>query len=167
MKVYRRLTAKDVDAFFQINQEIAKHVAVAEWFTPFSIETVARMLGENNTHIVIGCFVDGELAGVSLFDHDREQCKWLAEVTGADPKKWGAEVGGSIVLPSFRGQNIMFEINERLIAIAKEMGVDYFVATAHPDNVASNSSLKKLGLQYKALTKNHKGSLRNAYYMDL
>ncbi len=167
MKEYRRLNKTDIQAFYNINQEIAKYITCAEWFNPFSMETVSFMLGENSTHVVYGCFVDGELAGVSLFDYDKEQCAWLSKVVGADPAKCGAEVGGSIVLPKFRGQNIMFEINDILIKEAKKMGVDYFVATAHPDNVASNSSLKKLGLQFKALTKNHKNSPRNAYYMDL
>ncbi len=167
MKEYRRLTHNDVEIFYNINQEIAKHLTNTEWFSPFGLESAKHILGENNTHVVYGCFIDGELAGVSLFDYDKEQCAWLSKAVNADPAKWGAEVGGSIVLPKFRGQNIMFEINDIIKKKAKEMGVDYFVATAHPDNIASNSSLKKLGLEYKTILTKANGSLRNVYYMDL
>ncbi len=167
MKEYRRLNENDIEIFYNINQEIAQYITCKEWFSPFSIDSVKRMLGKESTHVVYGCFVDGELAGVSLFDYDKEQCRWLSTAVNARPQKWGAEVGGSIVLPKFRGQNIMFEINDLLIKEAKKMGVDYFVATAHPDNIASNSSLKKLGLEYKTLITKSNGSLRNVYYMDL
>jgi RimJ/RimL family protein N-acetyltransferase len=47
------------------------------------------------------------------------------------------------------------------------MGLAYLVASAHPDNVASNRSLKKLGMEHKQTLVRGEKFLRNAYCLLL
>ncbi len=167
MKELRRLTHDDMEEFLAICREIEEVIANPDWFHAFSRETAEFFFGPDNTHVIYGCFVDGILAGVSLYDYDQVQHAWISDPCGVAPEALGAEIGGSMVRPAFRGQNIMYEINARLIEEAKKQGLSYFVATAHPDNVASNFSLKKLGLRFVTTGINPNGIIRNLYFMAL
>ena len=60
-----------------------------------------------------------------------------------------AEIAECMTLPLSRGNNFMFKINSVLVQRAKEKGIEYLIATAHPDNNASNHSLQKLGMKIK------------------
>ena len=166
MKEIKRLDKTHHEAFKRINIETRKTLVNPSWFMPFSEENVEKLFDEGSTLVVYGCFIDGELAGISLFDFNEEEFAEMSKLLGVDDKK-GAELGGSMVLPAFRGQHIMYDINQALIKEAKEMGIDYFVATAHPDNIASNSSLKKLGMEYKTTITRANGYLRNVYLLKL
>ncbi len=167
MKEFKRLTKENVDEVYQINLEIGKSLVNPDWFHPFSKESIERFLGENSTHVVYGCFIDGELAGVSLYDYDKEQCAWLSKACNMPESEKGAELGGSVVLPKFRGENIMFDINEILKEEGKKQGLDYFVATAHPDNIASNKNIQKQGFQLITTGINPNGIIRNIYLLKL
>ena len=166
MKEIKRLDKTHHEAFKHINIETRKTLVNPSWFMPFSEENVEKLFEEGSTLVVYGCFIDGELAGISLFDFNEEEFAEMSKLLGVDDKK-GAELGGSMVLPAFRGQHIMYDINQALIKEAKEMEIDYFVATAHPDNIASNSSLKKLGMEYKTTITRVNGYLRNVYLLKL
>ncbi len=167
MKEIKRLTHEHIEDFLALCREIEKAIANPDWFHAFSRETAEFFFGPENTHIIYGCFVDGSLAGVSLYDYDRAQHAWISEPCGIPADALGAEVGGSMVRPAYRGQNIMYDINAKLVEEAKKQGLTYFVATAHPDNIASNSSLKKLGLRFTTTGINPNGIIRNLYVMEL
>lgn len=166
MKEIKRLTKAHHEDFKRINAETRKTLANPSWFMPFSEEVLETLLNENSPLVVYGCFIDGTLAGVSLFDTTYEEFSQLAEILVVTDKKV-AELGGSMVLPEFRGQHIMYDVNVALMQAAREMGIEYFVATAHPDNIASNSSLKKLGMELKTTITRAGGYLRNVYLLKL
>ncbi len=167
MKEIRRLTKNDMEAFRHVNNETDRYITNKDWFHIFSDSTVAHFFSDANTHVIFGCFIDEELAGVSLYDYDPEQCAWLSEACRMAEDKKGAELGGSMVLPKFRGNNVMYDINTALKAEAKKQGLAYFVATAHPDNIASNSSLKKLGFTFVTTGINPSNIIRNIYLLEL
>lgn len=77
-----------------------------------------------------------------------------------------AEIGRCMVAPSQRGKNLMFEMNSRLITLARELGRTHLIATAHPDNIASCRSLQKLGMEKRAETIKS-GYPRNVFYMEI
>lgn len=166
MKEIKRLTKAHHEDFKRINAETRKTLANPSWFMPFSEEVLETLLNENSPLVVYGCFIDGTLAGVSLFDTTYEEFAQLVEILGVTDKKV-AELGGSMVLPEFRGQHVMYDVNVALMQAAREMGIEYFVATAHPDNIASNSSLKKLGMELKTTITRAGGYLRNVYLLKL
>ena len=166
MKEIRRLDKSNQSDFVNFNRIIRNNLQNPLWFMPFSEENMKHTFDEGNTLVVYGAFVDNVLGAISLFDTNQEEFKELSLIAGVSPDKKGAELGGSMVLPDFRGQNLMLDVNNKLIEVAKEMGIQYFVATAHPDNVASNRSLQKLGMQLKTTITRTGGYLRNVYLLE-
>ena len=166
MKEVKRLGKEHQQDFINFNRIIRQNLANPKWFMPFSEENMTHTFDEGNTLVVYGVFVDGVLAAISLFDTNFEEFKELSLAVGIDLNKKGAELGGSMVLPQYRGQNLMLDINNKLVEVAKEMGIDYFVATVHPDNVASNRSVQKMGMQLKNTITRTGGYERNVYLLE-
>ena len=166
MKEIKKLNKTNQNDFINFNRIIRNNLQTPAWFMPFSEENMQHTFDEGNTLVVYGAFVDGNLGAISLFDTNFEEFKELSIIAGVSPNKKGAELGGSMVLPDYRGQNLMLDVNLKLIEVAKQMGIEYFVATAHPDNVASNRSLQKLGMQLKTTVTRSGGYLRNVYILE-
>ena len=164
MKEIKRLTSIDHQDFIKINNEIRESISNPTWFMPFSEEELTNTFDDKCTLVIYGAFIDNVLGAVSLFDTNTDEFLELANACGVPAEKC-AELGGSMVLPSFRGKNLMFEINAKLIEVAKSMGLEYFVATVHPDNIASISSIKKLGMEYVTTITRTGGYLRNVYIL--
>ena len=167
MKEIKILSKKNHNEFKLINKRITETMADKSWFMGFSEYVLENMFEKESTLVVYGVFIDGTLAAVSLYDANYDEFSELAKVCGMPKEKIGAELGGSMVLPEYRGQNLMHEINLALIENAKASGIDYFVATAHPDNIASNRSLVKLGMSYVNQITRAGGYLRNVYYLKI
>ena len=55
--------------------------------------------------------------------------------------------------------------NELVAASARNRGIDTILAVAHPDNVASNSSFRRLGAELKATATVFGSYLRNMYIL--
>lgn len=43
---------------------------------------------------------------------------------------------------------MMVNINKKLIEVANDKGLKYIIATAHPDNIAGNISLRNLNMKF-------------------
>lgn len=167
MKEIRRLGKEQHEEYKSLNRTVLDALADADWFIPFPEEIVEGIFAPDSTLIVYGCFVDGVLAAVSMLDMDTGEFAEVAEAAGMPAGKTGAELGGCMVLPAYRGRNLMLDVNRALLKDAKEMGLSYLVATAHPDNIASNSSLKKTGMEHKGVIKRRGHYLRNVYVLEL
>ena len=106
---------------------------------------------------------------VVAFDRDTNKIKAIgeeAEKLGLDIRSTNvAEVGRCMVHPDFRGHNLMCELNKRLCSIARNRGIDTILAVAHPDNVASNSSFRRLGAELKATATVFGSYQRNMYIL--
>ncbi|MBE7061153.1 MAG: GNAT family N-acetyltransferase [Clostridiales bacterium] len=163
----KRLDKNNQQDFIEFNRVIADNLQNSKWFIPFSQENLLHTFDEGSSLVVYGAFVDGVLACISLFDMNWAEFEEVALAVGVDKKRKGAELGGCMVKPTFRGKNLMFEVNKALISVAKDMGIEYFVATAHPDNVASNRSLQKLGMEQKKTIIRCGEYLRNVYFLEL
>ena len=72
-----------------------------------------------------------------------------------------------MVLPEYRGQNLMLQLNRKLVSYARDKGYEYLVATVHPDNVASRTSAETLGFKLHSRFMRKGRFLRNLYVMKL
>lgn len=152
--------------FINLSNSVYAFLDNKEWYIPMSDENMHGALG-NKLFTVVGAFKDGVLAGVSLIDRTPEEFCDLKKAANVTEGKKGAELGACMVLPKYRGNNLMHIMNTELVRLAKENGIDYLVASAHPDNIASNTSLKKLGFLHKAVITRAGHYIRNAYYMEI
>lgn len=78
---------------------------------------------------------------------DIEDLKYELESLNIEPNDC-AEIGASMTLKNARGKKCMLNINKKLLELAKDKGLKYIIATAHPDNIASNISLKNLDMKF-------------------
>lgn len=162
----RRLNSADLPAVRYVTEAVRSSLVNDAWFIPMSEETMDAMFSEGSTLTVYGAFEGDTLAAVALIDTDIEE---MADLTGSMklPGDAGAELGACVVLPEHRGKNLMYLVCQQLVTVARDMGLSYLVASAHPDNIASNHSLKKLGMKHRATLIRCGGYLRNAYCLPL
>lgn len=167
MIVVRELNREDHKAVCALIKTVESALANNDWFIPMPETALTHMFDENSTLTVYGAEVDGVLAGISLIDSDVLELSDLANALNLPKDQRGAELGVSMVLPEYRGQHLMRVICEKLVSVAREMGFDYLVASAHEDNLASDRTLLKLGMERKAKLVRHGSYARNAYHMSL
>lgn len=167
MTEIKRLDQSHHNDFLKINNTILKTLTNTEWYIPMSEYNAQHIFDDGSTIVVYGAIIDGVLAGVTLIDLDKAEYSDLCDAIGIPEDKKGGELGACMVLPDYRGQNLMYLMNTELIKAAHEMGLDYLVASAHPDNIASNSSLRKIGFECKAQLTRCGHYIRNAYYLEV
>lgn len=133
-KEFKKLISTVVDA-----------LSKKEWLIAPTDEEIENVF-ENNKVDFWGVFEDGELLAISSLSYDEDDFAEIVNLLEIEGHKV-AEIAECMTLPKARGNNFMLKINSVLAQKAKEKGIEYLIATAHPDNVASNSSLQKLGMK--------------------
>ena len=162
----KRLSIDNLPDIRKVTDTVRKSLVNDSWFIPMSDETMDNMFAADTTLSVYGAFDDGVLAAVALIDIDPEEM--LDLVSAMDlPLSACGELGACVVLPDHRGKNLMYLVCRKLISIAQEMGLKYLVASAHPDNIASNRTLQKLGMEHVKTLVRCGGYIRNAYRIEL
>lgn len=160
----RQLSVKDKKLFDEFNKTILASIKNSEWFIPFSPDDNSVLMPDHD--LFLGQFDGEKIVGISGLIFAESFLGEIRNVLSLQGKVI-AEVGGSMVLPEYRGQNIMLGLNKMLVQIAKEMGYEHLVATVHPDNVASRTSAETLGFVKKDCILRKGKFLRNVYQMDL
>lgn len=77
------------------------------------------------------------------------------------------ELGGNLVLSEYRNNGITSKLQTIELEIAKELGFDYIISMAHPNNIGSQKTLEKVGLKFVKETKLSNGFLRKLYMLKL
>lgn len=77
------------------------------------------------------------------------------------------ELGGNLVLPEYRGKGITTKLQTMQLELAKTLEFDYIISMAHPDNISSQKTLEKVGLQFIKETRLSNGFLRKLYMLKL
>ncbi len=77
------------------------------------------------------------------------------------------ELGGNLVLPEYRGKGITTKLQTMEMKLAKELGFDYIISMAHPDNIGSCKTLERIGLEFVKETTLSNGFLRKLYMKKL
>ena len=160
----RVLDKNDKAALEQLIFTIENALPVAEWWIP--IDDIERShFFDADWTCFLGAFNDdNELVAASALFFNEHEFAEEAEKLGLDIRSTNvAEVGRCMVHPDFRGHNLMCELNKRLCSIARNRGIDTILAVAHPDNIASNSSFRRLGAELKATATVFGSYLRNIY----
>lgn len=161
----RQLTVKDEASLKDLIDCIEAHVINPQWWLPIKREAYDNFLNPEWT-IFLGAFEKGLLIGASaLFLNEFEYGESLNAVSPQTMPV--AEIGRCMVRPEFRGKNIMFLLNRQLYIIAKNRGVRTLIATAHPDNIASNTSLQKLGMKIETCILKENMYWRNILLMKI
>ncbi len=161
----RCLTPNDRPLHEAMSKVIYEALPNKELLIPMTPEEYDDTYTDINDDVVYGVFRNGKLIATSSLLHDVRAYAVNPEL--ADILTYPCiEIGESMVLPAYRGRGLMQHLNELIKAEAIRQGVRYMLATAHPDNIASNTSLKKLG--YKVLKEfNRAGKRRNLLVLEI
>jgi len=136
-----------------------------EMLIPMTEDEYDDTYTDENQDVVYGVFKGDTLIATSSLLHDVRAYSVNSELKDVLTFP-SVEIGESMVLPEYRGRNLMLRLNELIKAEAIRQGCRYMLATAHPDNKASNASLCKLGYQIlKEFTR--AGKRRNLLLLDL
>jgi len=163
--VLRCLTPADRSSHKLMSQEIVKTLVAPDFLIPMTQEEYDDTYTDINQDVVYGIFDGERLIATSSLLHDVRAYSSQPELQEVLTHPC-IEIGESMVLPEYRGQGLMLRLNQLIKAEAQRQGAEYMLATAHPDNIASNTSLRHLGYRIiKEFTR--AGFRRNLLLLDL
>jgi RimJ/RimL family protein N-acetyltransferase len=158
----RILTESDAVALDNLIDVIENNLEHKEWWMPISKKS-RSLFFDGKSAVIMGAF-DGDklVASSGLFFFEV-----LSETNVSTLNDELAEIGRCMVLPEYRGDNLMLKLNRELVTKARELGKKGLVATSHPDNAASCRSLETLGFTKKCLAKKWNNYSRNYYTYNI
>lgn len=158
----RTLTEGDASSLDEVIDEIEGNLEHKEWWFPVT-KKARSMFFDGKSAVLVGAFDGGKLvAACGLFFFEV-----LSDTNVSTLNEGLAEIGRCMVIPEYRGDNLMLKLNRELVAKARELGKKSIVATSHPDNVASCRSLEALGFTKKCRVKKWGNYSRNYYTYDI
>ena len=164
MKI-RILTIKDKDSLMELIKTVEDSLENKEWWLPIKEEESKNYFNSDKI-LFFGGFIKNKLVGASALFVDHNDFDEILTHLNID-KEETLKLGRSMVHPEYRGKNRMMIINKSIIEYAKKYSKKHFIAIAHPDNIASNKALKKIGFKVvKAIIKDEK-YLRNIFLLNL
>ena len=163
---YKKVQQKDKKQLFELIDTVLDGLENKEYFIPYEQWEMDSMFDEKNYAPLYGAYDGEKLVGMAQL--------YISQDMLADFKKeFGledyivCELGGNLVLPEYRGNGITTTLQKIEIELALELGFDYVISMAHPDNIGSQKTLEKVGLNFIKETRLSNGFLRKLYMKKL
>lgn len=161
----RKLEVCDKDKLEELIKKINIDLENENFWLPITIESKEHFFDDEWTYF-LGMFNKEELiAAVGLFfnENEYEESEKILKLQ----KYKIAEIGRAMVSPEYRHNGLMKKITKELIGYAKKQGVQYLIATAHPQNIPSQITLEALGMVKKASCVKHGKYERDIYLLRI
>jgi len=164
--VYKKIEEKDKEQLFELIEIVLGGLENKEYFIPYEQWEYDSMFDEKNYAPLYGAYDKDKLVGMAQLYVSQDM---LAEFK----KEFGlenyiiCELGGNLVLPEYRGRGITTKLQKMELELAKNLGFDYIISMAHPDNIGSCKTLEKVGLDFIKTTTLSNGFLRNLYMLKI
>lgn len=148
MQEFRKLELGDKEKLEKLIVMVEDTLENKYFWLPISDESRDHFFDDEWTYF-LGAFENNELiAAVGLFFNKHEYGESAKKLGISDGKT--AEIGRAMVSPNHRRKGLMKVITEKLINYAKIHGIQFLVATSHPQNKPSQISLESLGMEKRA-----------------
>lgn len=145
---FRLLNTSDKTQLENLLKITSKNVQNPKFWLPISHVSKEHFLDKSWT-VFNGCFINDELvATAGLFINPHEYSDSLQYLNLGDCEV--AELGRLMVEPTCQGNHLSYHVSKTLIEIARQRGVEYLIATSHPNNIPSQKILHKLGFEKKS-----------------
>lgn len=161
---YRRLGPQHRAALADLANEVVGGLERRDFYVPLTDASIDEMVDPKRA-VAYGAFAGEELVGTAQLYLGDPLVDELARQAGLQGRRV-AELGGALVLATYRRRGIMSTLARLLVGEARDAGYDYVVSTAHPDNVASQRGLLSCGETLVA-TGTVEGLPRNIYALAL
>lgn len=165
MLEFRKIVNGELESLKNLSNIVISNLERKEFFMPFSDEVYNDLFDENKI-IAYGAYDGNNLVGTAQLFVGDYYVNEIKEILNIKNYKV-ADLGGYLVLPTYRNQGIMKKLEAILVDKAKELNYDYIVITAHPENTYSNAAIKNTGAELVKVFTTGSGYLRNLYLLDL
>ena len=149
----------------KITNSVIANLPNPDWLICLTNDEIDNLFINPNV-IMYGLVSNNKLLSISGLFFDESDFFDITKLLNI-PSNKVAEIAESMTLPNARGHNYMLKINQELKTHATILGFEYLIATAHPDNIASNKSLQKLGMKCYGQFLRYGKYLRNYYLLKL
>ncbi len=164
--VYKKVEEKDEKQLFSLIEEVLKKLEDPAYFIPYEQWELDSMFDEKNYAHLYGAYDGDKLVGIAQLYVSQEMLSDFKKEFELEDYKV-CELGGNLVLSEYRNNGITSKLQTIELEIAKELGFDYIISMAHPNNIGSQKTLEKVGLKFVKETKLSNGFLRKLYMLKL
>ncbi len=164
--VYKKIDEKDKEQLFKLIDIVLKGLPDQAHFIPYEQWELDSMFDDVNYAPLYGAYDGDRLVGMAQLYVSQDMLKDFKEEFGISEYKV-CELGGNLVLPEYRGMGITTKLQTMEMELASELGFDYIISMAHPDNIGSCKTLERIGLDFVKETKLSNGFLRKLYIKKL
>lgn len=165
MLEFKKVTKEYSDQLFALIDRVLSDLP-ENHFIPYEQWELDSMFDEVNYAPLYGAFDGDKLVGMAQLYVSQDMMAGFKKDFGLE-NYTVCELGGNLVLPEYRGKGITSTLQKMELELARELGFDYIISMAHPDNVASQKTLEKVGLKFYKTTTVAGGFLRNLYMLKL
>jgi len=164
--VYKKIEEKDKEQLFELIEIVLGGLENKEYFIPYEQWEYDSMFDEKNYAPLYGAYDGDKLVGMAQLYVSQDMLDdFKKEFNLSDYSV--CELGGNLVLPEYRGRGITTKLQKMELELAKNLGFDYIISMAHPDNIGSCKTLEKVGLDFIKTTTLSNGFLRNLYMLKI
>lgn len=159
---YKKIEEKDREQLFYLINTVLNGLENPEYFIPYEDWELNSMFDEKNYAPLYGAYDRDKLVGMAQLYVSQDMLADFKKEFGLD-NYLVCELGGNLVLPEYRGNGITTTLQKMEMELAKQLGFDYIISMAHPDNIGSCKTLEKVGLEFVKETRLSNGFLRKLY----
>ena len=163
---YKKVKENDKEQLFNLIDKVLKGLDNQEYFIPYEQWELDNMFDENNYAPLYGAYDGEKVVGMAQLYVSQDMLADFKKEFGLTGFKV-CELGGNLVLPEYRGLGITTALQNIELKLAEELGFDYIISMAHPDNIGSCKTLEKVGLDFVKETTLSNGFLRKLYMKKL
>ena len=164
--IYKKVEEKDKQQLFNLIDIVLSNLENQEYFIPYEEWELKSMFDEKNYAYLYGAYDQDKLVGMAQLYISQDMLADFKREFHLENDKV-CELGGNLVLPEYRGNGITTKLQAMELNLAKELGFDYVISMAHPDNIGSQKTLEKVGLKFVKETRLSNGFLRKLYVLKL
>jgi len=163
---FKKVEEKDKEQLMSLINTVLSGLEDPSHFIPYEQWELDSMFDEENYAPLYGAYHGEKLVGMAQLYVSQDMLSDFKKDYGLE-QYTVCELGGNLVLPEYRGHGITTKLQSIELDLAKELGFDYIISMAHPDNIASWKTLEKVGLEYVKETTLSNGFLRRLYMKKL
>ena len=160
--IYKKVELKDKEQLFNLIKIVLGGLENPEYFIPYEQWEMDSMFDEENYAPLYGAYDEEKLVGMAQLYVSQDMLADFKKEFGLEDYTV-CELGGNLVLPEYRGNGITTDLQRIELDLAKNLGFDYIISMAHPDNIGSCKTLEKVGLEFVKETRLSNGFLRKLY----
>lgn len=164
--IYKKIEKSDKKQLFTLIDTVLNGLPDKSHFIPYEKWELDSMFDDINYAPLYGCYDGTKLVGMAQLYVSQDMLSDFKKEFNLTQFKV-CELGGNLVLPEYRGRGITTKLQTMQMQLAKDLGFDYIISMAHPDNIGSCKTLEKIGLDFIKQTTLSNGFLRKLYMKKL